>query len=66
MRVRLSAFLFLPAALLLTAGCGRDEDPTVLASVTTQPMPPQGSDGAGEDSPGLEEMPDDGQGIIYF
>lgn len=56
-----------PAIILLLAaacfpGCRRDKPP-VEAKVSLQPMSPYSPE---ENPEGLEEMPDDGQGVIYF
>jgi hypothetical protein len=55
------AFILLLAGAVLP-GCRRDKPP-VEAKVSLQPMHPY----APEENPeGLEEMPDDDQGVIYF
>ena len=61
MRYRAHATVLLGFAVLL-AGC----EAKVRTEVSTQPIIPLSEAENGNDTPGLEEMPDDGQGTIYF
>lgn len=57
----LAFFLLAP----LFSGCGEKER-MVYTGVTTQEMVPQTGETEGPDTPGLEGMSEDDQGIIYF
>ena len=60
--MKLRAGLILLLATACFPGCRRDKPP-VATKATIQPMPPYTPQ---ENPEGLEEMPDDGQGVIYF
>lgn len=53
-------FLLLAAAAL--SGCRREKAPVEMKA-SLQPMPPYSPQ---EDAGQLEDMPDDGQGTVYF
>ena len=67
MRFRPVILVFVCAAL--SGGCASKDVPeerTADAVVFTQDMSPYSGTDNPENVPGLEGMPDDGQGVIYF
>lgn len=62
------SLIFLGFAVLLSGCASKDvpEKHTAATKVFTQDMAPYSGQEDGESAPGLEGMPDDGQGIIYF